>query len=90
MNDPVNHPAHYTTGKIEVMDFIEDKNLNFALGNTVKYIARCGHKVDAGMTLAAKELEDLKKAAWYLSREIKTRTRALQNAQKEDDQSAAD
>lgn len=63
-NDPVNHPAHYTDGKIEVIDFIEDKALGFHLGNAVKYIARAGKKNPA------KRTEDLQKAAWYLNREI--------------------
>ena len=64
-NDPVNRPSHYTDGKIEVIDFIEDKGLGFHLGNTVKYVARAGKKDKS------KELEDLKKAAWYLNRRIK-------------------
>lgn len=64
-DDPVNHPSHYTDGKIEVIDFIEDKNLNFHRGNAVKYIARAGKKDQS------KEIEDLKKAAWYIDREIK-------------------
>lgn len=62
--DPVAHPAHYTDGKIEVIDFIEDKQLNFCRGNAVKYIARAGKKDPA------KEIEDLEKAVWYLSHEI--------------------
>ena len=64
MNDVVNHPAHYTDGKIEVIDFIEDKGLNFHRGNAVKHISRAGKKDPA------KEIEDLKKAVWYLNREI--------------------
>ena len=44
MNDPVNRPSHYTDGKIEVIEFIEDKKLGFCLGNSVKYIARAGKK----------------------------------------------
>jgi hypothetical protein len=64
MNDAVNHPSHYTDGKIEVIDFIEDKNLSFHRGNAVKYIARAGKKDPA------KEIEDLRKAIWYLTREI--------------------
>lgn len=44
VNDPVDRPAHYTDGKIEVIDFIEDKKLGFSLGNAVKYIARAGKK----------------------------------------------
>ena len=43
-NDPVNRPSHYTDGEIEVIEFIEDKNLGFCLGNAVKYIARAGKK----------------------------------------------
>lgn len=63
-DDPVNHPAHYTDGSIEVIDFIEDKNLGFHLGNAVKYIARAGKKDPE------KTIEDLKKAVWYLNRRI--------------------
>jgi len=63
-NDPVNHPSHYTDGKIEVIDFIEDKRLNFHLANAVKYISRAGKKDPS------KEIEDLKKARWYLDRYI--------------------
>lgn len=64
LNDAVNHPSHYTDGKIEVIDFIEDKNLDFCLGNAVKYISRAGKKDPA------KEMEDLKKAVWYINRRI--------------------
>ena len=63
--DVVNHPSHYTDGKIEVIDFIEDKKLNFHRGNAVKYIARAGKKNPE------KEIEDLQKARWYIDREIK-------------------
>lgn len=59
--DNVNHPAHYNVGKIEVIDAIEDWKLGFHEGNVVKYVARHKHK---------NGLEDLKKAAWYLSRLI--------------------
>jgi len=64
LNDPVNHPAHYTDGKIEVIDFIDDKKLGFCLGNAVKYIARAGKKDPA------KTVEDLQKAVWYINHEI--------------------
>lgn len=73
MADIINHPPHYTLGKIEVIDFIEDKELNFNLGNVVKYVARAGHKKSSGKSLDAKALEDLKKAQWYLNREIAMR-----------------
>lgn len=58
----ITKPQHYTKGKFEVIDVIEDWDLNFRLANTVKYIARHKHK--------GKPLEDLKKAMWYLQREI--------------------
>ena len=58
----VNHPAHYNTGKIEVIDAIEDWGLDFHAGNVVKYIARAKHK--------GTFIQDLRKASWYLSRRI--------------------
>jgi hypothetical protein len=58
--DNVTHPSHYTDGKIEVIDFIRDKKLDFCRGNIVKYVSRAGKKGDK-----AKELEDLKKARQY-------------------------
>lgn len=63
-NDAVNHPSHYTDGKIEVIDYIEDKKLGYHLGNAVKYISRAGKKDPT------KKVEDLKKAVWYINREI--------------------
>lgn len=64
MNDIVNHPSHYTDGKIEVIEFIEDKNLNYHKGNAIKYICRAGKKDPS------REIEDLQKAEWYIHREI--------------------
>ena len=63
-SDDVNHPAHYTDGNIEVIDFIEDKNLGFHLGNAIKYISRAGKKNKN------KTVEDLQKAIWYINRYI--------------------
>ena len=60
--DPVNHPAHYKTGGIETIDFIEAKELNYNMGNAVKYISRAEHKGD--------KKQDLEKAVWYLNREL--------------------
>lgn len=62
--DPVNHPQHYTgfSNGAEVIDITE--NLNFNRGNAVKYLARAGAKDPA------KTIEDLRKAAWYVGREI--------------------
>ncbi len=64
MDDAVNHPSHYTRGKIEVLDFIEDQGLDYHKGNAVKYICRAGFK--PGNT----ELQDLEKALTYLKRKI--------------------
>lgn len=61
LHDPVNHPSHYTQYKgLEVIDLTEQ--LNFNRGNAIKYIARAEFK--------GNEIEDLKKAAWYINREI--------------------
>ena len=60
--DPVNHPAHYKVGGIETIDFIEAKKLNYNIGNVVKYLTRADYK--------GNKLEDLRKAQWYLTREI--------------------
>jgi len=58
----VNHPKHYNTGKIEVIDAIEEWEMGFCDGNVIKYVARHRHK--------GKPIEDLKKAKWYLERLI--------------------
>jgi len=64
--DTVNHPPRYKAGGLEVIDVIEAFGLGFRLGNAIKYLLRAGRKGDA--------VEDLKKAAWYLQREIERRT----------------
>lgn len=69
--DAVNAPKHYTDTKIEVIDYIEDKNLGFCLGNAVKYISRAGRKKSAAMADKDKAIQDLKKAIWYINRRIK-------------------
>ena len=62
-HETINHPDYYSGNGIEAIDVIEAWGLDFCLGNTVKYIARQGKKSDNAV-------EDLKKAAWYLKREI--------------------
>ena len=62
VKDNVNHPSHYKVGGIETIDFIEAKSLNYNLGNVVKYLTRADHK--------GNKIEDLKKAQWYLNREV--------------------
>ena len=58
----VNHPSHYNRGKYEAIDVIEHWQMNFNLGNALKYLSRAGHKDDI--------IQDLKKARWYIDREI--------------------
>lgn len=67
-DDNVNHPSHYTDGNIEVIAYIEDKGLieGFCKGNIIKYVSRAGKKESASLKIDDKELEDLKKARWYL------------------------
>lgn len=67
--DSIN-PAHYCDGKIETIEFIEEKKLGFCLGNAVKYISRAGKKHEQGMTDTEKAIDDLKKAKWYIERRI--------------------
>ncbi len=67
MSDNINKPAHYTFSGIEVIDAIEAWELGFHLGNVIKYIARAGRKD------VLETLNDLKKARWYLDREISRR-----------------
>lgn len=66
-HDPVNHPAHYTMGRIEVIEAIEEWGLGYHLGNVVKYVARADRK--------GKPVEDIRKAMWYLERELARRER---------------
>jgi hypothetical protein len=65
-NEMVNHPNHYggEDNVYEAIKVIEAWDLDFHLGNTVKYISRAGKKD------SDKELQDLKKALWYLNRKI--------------------
>ena len=69
MNDPVNHPKHYTEhpSGVECIEITE--HLNFCVGNAMKYLWRAG--------LKGEQVEDLRKARWYIDREI---ARILNNA----------
>jgi len=60
--DLVNSPTHYTKGGIETIDFIEAKELDYHLGNVIKYISRAN--------LKGNKLENLKKAKWYMDRAV--------------------
>ena len=60
--EKVDHPKHYNTGRIEVIDAIEDWDLSFNDGNAIKYIARHKYKGNA--------VQDIEKAIWYLQRHL--------------------
>ena len=62
VNDVINHPSYYTDGKFETSEAIESWRLGYHLGNAVKYISRAGKKSKDT------ELEDLRKARWYIQR----------------------
>lgn len=64
VSSPVYSPPHYTQGKIECIDFIEDQKFGFHLGNAMKYIVRAKHK--------GQEKQDIEKAIWYLTRYLST------------------
>lgn len=67
--DTVNHPKHYCYSEYEPKDVIRKWQLNFNLGNVIKYVARAGRKGDA--------LEDLKKAKQYIEFEIEALERGI-------------
>ena len=68
--ETVNHPEHYNQG-IEAIDIIESWNLNFSLGNAIKYILRAPYKGSKG--------EDIQKAIWYLERELQRKESKEEN-----------
>jgi len=59
-------PEYYRRGTIQVWDFVRDQELNFHLGNVIKYVCRAGHKFD--------DIDDLEKAIHYLKNEVEFRT----------------
>ena len=59
-------PKYYRRGSIQVWDFVRDQELNFHLGNVIKYVCRAGHKYD--------DIDDLEKAIHYLQNEVEFRT----------------
>ena len=68
--DLVNKPPHYTDGGVDTLKFIEAKDLNYRLGNVVKYVSRAGKK------MGSNPVQDLEKARFYLEREIAARKSA--------------
>ena len=68
--DTVNHPRHYNNHPSGVECITITEHLNFNVGNAIKYLWRAGLKMVAGKSVKQKHLEDLKKARWYIDREI--------------------
>jgi len=62
MTEKINHPKHYKGNRFEAIDIIEDYELGFNLGNSLKYVLRAGKKDDI--------IQDLEKAEFYIRREI--------------------
>ena len=71
MNDAVEHPSHYCSHKSGVECIEISEHMNFCLGNAMKYVWRAGLKEDGD------EIQDLKKAIWYINREISRREREI-------------
>ena len=69
--EKVNNPEHYQSSKLEAIEVIEAFNLNFSLGSAIKYILRAGKKPGEATE------EDLKKAIWYLQRELDRKNPSL-------------
>lgn len=69
MSNNVDHPNHYNEG-IEAIDVIESWDLNFHVGNVIKYMLRAPHK--------GEEIQDLEKAKWYLDRHLENVRKASQ------------
>lgn len=69
--DNINHPSHYTShpSGIECIDIAEHHD--FCIGNAIKYLWKAGLKSEDGISKKEKQIEDLKKAIWYIKREIK-------------------
>ena len=84
MKDNVEHPSHYTShpSGVECIDITEP--YCFCVGNAIKYLWRAGLKQDADKTEVEKEVEDLKKAIWYINRRITQLVKENDNGKKEE------
>ena len=71
VKDNVNHPEHYTSHPSGIECIEVTRHYCFSIGNAIKYLWRAGLKKDASLTDNQKEIEDLKKAIWYINDRIK-------------------
>jgi hypothetical protein len=77
-NDNVNHPSHYVNHPSGIECYEIAKYYDFPIGNAIKYLWRAGLKQDVDKSLLEKEIEDLKKAKWYIESKIKDLEKKLQ------------
>lgn len=69
--DNVNHPSHYTSHPSGIECISISQYYDFCIGNAIKYLWRAGLKSDEKLSKKEKQMEDLKKAIWYIKQEIK-------------------
>jgi hypothetical protein len=82
MNDRVNSPKHYTSHPSGVECIEITQYYNFCIGNAIKYVWRCGLKDEEGLDPVKKQIEDLKKAVWYINKEISNLEQGVYNGQR--------
>lgn len=70
-SDPVNHPTHYASDPSGIECITITRHRNFLIGSAMKYLWRAGLKQDADKSSREKEVEDLRKAVWYINERIK-------------------
>ena len=68
--EAVNNPKHYTSHPSGIECIQVTEHYNFCIGNAIKYLWRNGLKSDADKSTVTKQVEDLRKAIWYINREI--------------------
>lgn len=68
--DPVNKPQHYCSHPSGIECIQVTEQMNFCIGNAIKYLWRTGLKTEEGLDAREKQIQDMEKAIWYISREI--------------------
>ena len=79
MNDPVKNPSHYCSHPSGIECIQVTEHMNFCIGNAIKYLWRAGLKTEEGLDDKMKQVQDMRKAIWYIEREI---NRIQQNEQR--------
>ena len=89
MNDNVNHPKHYTSHPSGVECIQITEHYNFCVGSSIKYLWRQGLKEDAGLDPIEKQVEDCKKAIWYINRHIQNLEKGVYVGKENEEQNEA-